>query len=250
MRIVLPPSETKRSGGLPGTTVKWDGLVLPELTPTRRANVADLLTLGKDPSRAAAALGLGTKNLDYLEDNRSVVSSATLPAIERYTGVLYDALHYSSLSDSAQATAAESVWIFSALFGPLRASDLIPRYRLSWDTKLPGDSLKNRWRSHAKQIWGTEFTIDLRSEGYRDLAPLIEGSGVFVKFVRDASGTLAVGHANKATKGHMVRALLTQSAELATAEDFVRWARGAGWSATQSISLPNEVLVAAGPPQA
>ena len=59
--------------------------------------------------------------------------ASTTPAILRYTGVLYDALSAGTLPNEALQRLA----IGSALFGVVRAGDLIPHYRLSGDTKLP-----------------------------------------------------------------------------------------------------------------
>ncbi len=236
MRIVLPPSETKRSGGSSELPLDWDALVLPELTKTRAGIARDLLALCRRPRHAAQILGLGPKNMDYLESNRALLDSATLPAIERYTGVVFDSLDYASLSDSSRAAAHQSLWIFSALFGPLRATDPIPRYRLSFDSRIPGESLKARWLPQADRMWADIFTVDLRSEGYRDLAPLPPGHGVFVRFVRDLAGQRAVGHANKATKGQLVRALLESPHTPGNVEELLEWATNRGWK----MAVPQE----------
>jgi cytoplasmic iron level regulating protein YaaA (DUF328/UPF0246 family) len=216
---------------------------VPELTKTRAGIARDLLALCRRPQHAAQILGLGPKNMDYLESNRALLDSATLPAIERYTGVVFDALDYASLSDSSRAVAHQSLWIFSALFGPLRATDPIPRYRLSFDTRIPGESLKARWLPQADRMWADTFTIDLRSEGYRDLAPLPPGRGVFVRFVRDLAGQRAVGHANKATKGRLVRALILQGPELSDVSELCDWGHGNGWNFQPSDSTEDVHLV-------
>ncbi len=60
-----------------------------------------------------------------------------MPAIERYTGVLYDALDIGSLRGSAATRARTRLAVGSALFGLVRADDPVPAYRLSASSKLP-----------------------------------------------------------------------------------------------------------------
>jgi cytoplasmic iron level regulating protein YaaA (DUF328/UPF0246 family) len=243
MRIVLPPSETKRAGGQAGSQLEWSSLVLPELTATREQIAADLVTLSAS-SGAEKALGLGAKGAEWLEANLALLSSPVMPAIERYTGVVFDALGYDSMNEGARQRVAECVWLFSALFGPILADDLIPRYRLSFDSKLPGQSLKSRWGPRAQAIWAHDFTLDLRSEGYRALAPLTPGSGVFVRVVKDLSGGAAAGHANKATKGRFVRAVVDSGARFNSGDDVLAWADDHGFEMAPRTDAPGELLLA------
>ena len=243
MRIVLPPSETKTPGGLENSRLDWDSLVFPELSPTRQAIAEDLALLCADRDLAARALGLGARNLDQISDNLQLEHSPVMPAIQRYTGVVFEALGYHQLDNAASNRAKNHVWLFSALFGPLRATDLIPRYRLSWDSSIPGESLKLRWQRHRHTVWGEEFTIDLRSEGYRLLSPLPEGAGVFVRVVKDLSGGQAAGHANKATKGRVVRMLLEDTAVISSVADFLSWGWSKGLAVAEVPENPDEVLL-------
>lgn len=244
MRIVLPPSETKTPGGQSGSTLDWAALALPRLTATRQAIASDLAVLCRDEQAAAKALGLGPKSLSDIADNLQLESSPVMPAIERYTGVLFDALDYGSLGTEVAARADQTVWLFSALFGPLRATDLIPRYRLSFDSKVPGVPLKNRWLPHTDDIWAGEFSVDLRSEGYRALAPLPAGAGVFVKVVKSVEGAAAVGHANKGTKGRFVRQMVTDAVTVTSAAELVAWGARHGYTMAASPEGPDEVLLA------
>lgn len=243
MRIVLPPSETKQPGGRDDSRLDWASLVLPELTSTREAIAADLIALSASP-QASKALGLGSKGAEWLEANKELLSSPVMPAIERYTGVVFDALSYATLDDAGRVRAGEMLWLFSALFGPILATDLIPRYRLSFDSKLPGESLKARWGAHAKAIWAHDFTIDLRSEGYRALAPLTPGSGVFIRVVKDLSGGVAAGHANKTTKGLFVRSMIDSGARFNSGDDVLAWADDHGWLMAPRTDAPGELLLA------
>jgi len=246
MRIVLPPSETKIPGGRDASHLEWDRLALTELTTVRQEIADDLVALSSDPEAAKKALGLGAKGDDWVLANRELLSSPVMPAIHRYTGVLFDALDIVGLDPAAISRAGESLWLFSALFGPLRAMDEIPRYRLSCDSKLPGANLKSRWQPHAEQIWADDFTIDLRSEGYRALAPLPEGTGVFIRVVKDLDRGAAVGHANKASKGTLVQDLLTTSAQIDSAGKLLDWGSAHGWHFAEVPDNPAQLYLVVG----
>ena len=128
MLIVLPPSETKSFGG-DHPPLDWDSLSFPELNSVRKQIAADLVALD-DPF---TVLGISNKLAAEVEANQQLLTSPTTPAILRYTGVLYDALSADTLPNEALQRLA----IGSALFGVVRAGDLIPHYRLSGGTKLP-----------------------------------------------------------------------------------------------------------------
>ena len=70
------------------------------------------------------------KEADILANKRDIIHEPTMKAIQRYTGVAFDHLDYEALNEKEQAYIDSHVILFSNLFGPLRASDLIPEYRL------------------------------------------------------------------------------------------------------------------------
>jgi len=232
--VVLPPSETKVSGGQDGTCLEWGALSFPAQNPTREALAAQLVELSADLDEARRALKLGPKGDPEVLRNRELMSSPTLPALSRYTGVLYDALDVATLPAASRQWAIEHVVVFSALFGAIRASDPIPAYRLSWDSALPAGKPAAQWASVAGSLWDEVpgFILDLRSEGYRSISPLPENRGVWVNFVRPGSrgSRKPLGHANKATKGRLTRALALVTAEVSSVAELVAWGTHAGFS--------------------
>lgn len=241
MRIVLPPSETKQAGGNP-TPLDFGQLALPELVEVRELLLRGLEKLCLDEERAKKALQLGPKLTSLVGENLRLRSAPTLPALTRYTGVVYDALDYPRLGAAQRARADRMLWVFSALFGPLRATDEIPAYRFSAGTKLPGVNLAKVWGAHRERIFAGDFTIDLRSEAYRALCPLSLGSGVFVRVVTNQpGGRVAVGHANKATKGALVRQMVASGADITSVEELVAWGRDHGYRFEPDQDLVDEV---------
>ena len=61
-------------------------------------------------------------------------------AIEAYTGVVFKAFDYESLSADDKIVTAESVRLISSLYGWLRPDDIVKPYRMEFTTRLaPGD---------------------------------------------------------------------------------------------------------------
>ncbi|HWH97496.1 MAG TPA: peroxide stress protein YaaA, partial [Pseudolysinimonas sp.] len=172
MLIILPPSETKRDGG-DGPPLDLAALSFPELTGARRQALAALKALSRNLSAAAGMLRLGPSSATEAARNRVVTTSPTMPAIDRYDGVLYDELDAASLSIDARRFAAQHLAIGSALFGLCGALDPIPGYRLSHDSRLPGTTLGKIWRAPLTAVLASRegLVLDMRSEGYAALGP-------------------------------------------------------------------------------
>lgn len=211
MLIVLPPSETKAGGGR-GAPLDLDALSLPTLTPIRRKLAEAIVSLADDHHASRKALGLGPWATPDIERNAQLWTSPTRPAIERYTGVLFDALDYPSLTRGAKNKAIERLAVGSALFGVVRAGDLIPAYRLSAGSKLPGfRTLAAEWKpalTEALSALGEDVVIDLRSGGYQQLGPVPDAITVTVLTEGTDGKRTVVSHFSKHHKGVMARSLI------------------------------------------
>jgi cytoplasmic iron level regulating protein YaaA (DUF328/UPF0246 family) len=213
--VLLPPSETKHPGG-EGASLDLAALSAPELTPVRTELTETLVKLAADSPASRAALGLSPKQDDEIARNAALWTSPTLPALARYTGVLYDALDLPSLTRAQRARAAQRLAVGSALFGLLRADDPIPAYRLSAGSTLPGlPTLRSIWRpALAPVLAGFDgLVVDLRSGSYAALAPVPGAVTVQVLSERPDGTRTVVSHFNKAHKGRLARLLATTTAE-------------------------------------
>ncbi len=144
--VLLPPSETKRDGG-DGPPLRLDALSHPALDAVRKALVDELVVLAANPHACRRALGLSAAQDAEIARNAALWTSPTMPALHRYTGVLYDALDVGSLRGAAAGRARTRLAVGSALFGLLRADDPVPAYRLSAGSALPGaGTLAARWK--------------------------------------------------------------------------------------------------------
>lgn len=210
MRVILPPSETKSDGG-DGAPLDLDLLSLPECNPVRKQLGDAIVELAADLDASRKALGLGQTQLAEVDRNADLWLSPTRPAIERYTGVLYDALDYPSLTKASKVKAADRLMIGSGLFGAVGATDPIPAYRLSGGSKLPGmPTLAKLWKPVLTPALGglDEFIVDLRSGAYLNLGP-VRGSVTVTVVTEAADGSRkVVSHFNKHYKGLITRDLV------------------------------------------
>lgn len=235
MRILLPPSETKRPGGR--QSFSPEELFLASRLEGSRVRVREALaSVSVDEASATKALKLGVKNRDERLHNLALCSSGALSAIERYTGVLYDALGVQDLCAEARRWVDAHVLVQSALFGLLRASDPIPTYRLSASSRLPplGGALAKQWAdAHDGALEGEPYALDLRSKDYAGLAPLpslrARNADYLEVVARSESGEVrALNHFNKAAKGDLVRRLANAAPHVQSRAELLDWAAGAG----------------------
>ncbi|WP_233517906.1 peroxide stress protein YaaA [Geodermatophilus marinus] len=213
--LLVPPSETKAPGG-DGAPLDLAGLSHPELTPVRTDLAGVLVGLAADPPAARVALGLSPRQDDEVARNGALFTGPTLPVLERYTGVLYEALDVPSLTRAQRARADRRLAVGSALFGLVRGTDQIPAYRLSAGSALPGrPTLRAVWRPALGPVLGglDELVVDLRSGSYAALAPVPGAVTVDVVSERPDGSRAVVSHANKAYKGRVARLLATTTAE-------------------------------------
>jgi cytoplasmic iron level regulating protein YaaA (DUF328/UPF0246 family) len=221
MIFLLPPSETKEPGGEKPSKV----LSFNQLDSTRQLLQLALVELCKTPRLAAKALKLGPKQLGELQVNQELVSPRCLPAVDRYTGTLYEALTLGGFSAVMRERAKGHVYVQSSLFGMISAVDDIPNYRLSAGSKIPGINLKSLWQLAHADIWSNfskQVVIDLRSNSYAQLAPVPDTiSSYTVEVVlEDSEGNRrALNHFNKKAKGQFVRAALLAKTQPKTVSD-------------------------------
>jgi uncharacterized protein len=209
-------------------------LRFPELTALRRRTVRAVRDLAGDREATIAALRLGPTQYDEVAHNRRLTRSPTMPAVDRYTGVLFDALDAASLCTQARAFLGRHVVIHSAVLGPLGALDPIPTYRLSHDSRLPGIGLKHWWAAPVAAALSSEpgLIIDARSEAYAHLGPVPAGPrSVYLRVVSSAPGgrRRALNHFNKQAKGELVRALAVSGHMFDSVDALIASARRLGF---------------------
>jgi len=188
--ILLPPSEGKALGG---EGPPWQAATM---------RLAEL-----DPGRTKVLRALGRRHPARTEP--------TLPAIERYTGVLYKELDAASLTSVAKRRLEREVLIASGLWGLVAPSDPIPHYKLKMSANIaPLGRLSTFWKPQvtdvlapvvAKRIVWDLLPIEHRAAvDWGRLAPAERRT---VRFVDRRGAT--VSHWNKLLKGALLRWLAT-----------------------------------------
>ncbi|WP_205855911.1 peroxide stress protein YaaA [Phytoactinopolyspora endophytica] len=238
--ILLPPSEGK-SAPSRGSVVNLAKHSFPELSETRQTILSALVEVcQRDTGAAATALGLGPTQADEISRNARLADAPAAPARNVYTGVLYDALGLRNLEGAVARRASRSIVITSGLWGLLRPTDRIPAYRLGGGVSLPGvGALATRWRpaldAVVPALAGQGAIIDLRSTTYEAFwrpDPELARRTAKVRVLHEQNGKRTViSHHSKATKGHVVRAILESGESPRTPVDVAELLATLGWKA-------------------
>lgn len=245
--ILLPPSEGK-TGRSRGRAVDFSTLSFPSLNGVRE-QVLDTLAKVSASADAYDVLGVGASLQAEVARNTRWRTEPAVPVSELYSGVLYDALGYDTLSTGAKRRAGNRLLVVSAAWGALRMSDRVPPYRLSMGTTLPGlGPLAAVWRdplaAALAEVDGV--IVDCRSSTY---VPAWRPSGdqaakwVAVNVVRERDGVRSVvSHNAKHTRGLVARHLLASGKDPGTPKSLHKlvsenWPAeldrvGAGWTLT------------------
>lgn len=214
MLILLPPSEGK-TPAVDGPAVEWENLSFPELNPAR-AKVLEALGTVSAHEDALALLGVGASLRDDVERNTRLHSEPAAPAHQVYSGVLYDALGFKSMTAAQRRKATDSVLVISALWGAIAYGDRVPAYRLSMGTALPDvGRLATFWKAHlpgalAARAEG-QLLVDCRSSTYAAAWTPPAERTVSVNVFSEANGKrTVVSHFAKHTRGELARHLVTR----------------------------------------
>ena len=238
MLLLLPPSEGK-SAPARGRPLELGSLSSPELTAAREEVLAALVGLcAEQPGAARDVLGLGPTQADEVARNAGLRTAATARVDHVYRGVLYEALDLPGLDAAARRRAASRVAVTSALFGLLRPADRVPAYRLSGSVTLPGlGPVAGHWSRHSgpavRAAARDGLVVDLRSTTYAAFwrpsrADAARTCTVRVLHEVDGRRTV-VSHANKATKGRLVRDLLVSGVAPRRPAALAEALRDLGW---------------------
>ena len=232
--ILLPPSEGKAPGG-GGLPWRRDSLSIDldaERTRVIRALAAAMK--GDDASRSKLLDVKGKALAAAVAANRAITKAPTRPAIERYTGVLYDAIEHRSLTAAQRRRLDASVVIFSGLWGAVMPADPIPDYKLKMGAALgPLGKLSTWWREPlsarlAKLAAGRHVWNLLPKEHALAWDPPDGLEQWTVRFLERRNGAMTtVSHDNKSLKGALVRYLLANPG--AEPADLAVWKHPAGY---------------------
>lgn len=209
--LLLPPSEGKAVGGDGPTWAAGAGR-FAELERRRTTLVRRLARVRGGNERLLGASG--NHLLAARRANATLETAPSMPAWQRYTGVVWGGLDVGSLPAAANRRAMSSVVVVSGLLGLVALDDPTPEYRLKMGASLaPYGKLSTWWRpilAEPLTTWAAQrFVVDLLPNEHRVACESADICGVRVAFV-ERDGKVA-GHDAKVAKGRLARHLLTSS---------------------------------------
>ena len=160
MKILIPPSEGKAK-------IKPQEIKFEDTNFVFERSVGQVVRLLNliDNEDLRSIYGTSQEKSElFHRQNEDIFKSRCAPAINRYTGVVYQHLDWESLSKEAQEYMNKNVLIFSGLFGMTTPSTLIPDYKL----KMNVLSLQYHWAPILTEaLKDEELIFDLLPQVYR-----------------------------------------------------------------------------------
>lgn len=214
LKILFSPAEGKKSGG---------SLHVEELLGSNEARQGilnaynDIIKTG-DEEKIKALFGF--KKFDdckpYICD---LFDTSYMYAIERYNGVAYDYLDYTSLHVDTQKYIKQNTIIFSNLYGPILGGDTIANYKVKQGNEIgdfiPDKFYKDRFSYQLDLYLSNDEILDLRA-GYYDKFYKITKPYTILKFLKDGK---TVSHWAKAYRGLVLKAVA--NANINSLEEFM-----------------------------
>jgi cytoplasmic iron level regulating protein YaaA (DUF328/UPF0246 family) len=212
MKILLAPSESKERGG--EDSFSPQSLLFETLLPKRMKILhayTNVLQQG-DMQVLSKMFGI-KKEVDIRRYSADIIHELTMKSILRYTGVAFDYLDYKGLDKETQDYIDSHVILFSNLFGPLSASDLIPDYKLKQGESIADIKTEKFYNEHSRLLLeaylAKDEVLDLRS-GFYNKFYTPQKSYTTLKFIKEGK---VVSHWAKAYRGIVLRAVAQNKIE-------------------------------------
>lgn len=208
--LLLPPSEGKVAAG-DGPGWAPDQGQFAGLAP-QRLRVANALRR----ARGGTAKQLGARG-DLLNRaraaNRSLIGAATLPAWRRFSGVVWEALDPETLRAPARRRAEAGILVVSAVTGVSAWNDPVPDFRLKLSVSVPPiGRVATFWQSPLSTALNDRLAghtvVDLLPNEHRAAWIPDPDRCELIRPVLATPDGKPAGHAGKAAKGRLARALL------------------------------------------
>ena len=200
LKILFSPSEGKNSGGDSEEKDLFGALnARDEILQEYKK-----IVLSQDEELVKELFGI-KKSAECQNYIDALSSSKLMPALERYSGVAYEYLKFSSLSESEQEYLKKNTIIFSNLYGPLLGGDPILNYKVKQGNNIgeivPDKFYKERFSYQLDLYLGEHEILDLRA-GYYDKFYKTSKTYTTLKFLKDGK---SVSHWAKAYRGIVLR---------------------------------------------
>lgn len=215
LKVLFSPSEGKNSGGDEKPKNLFGA-------PDARKEILDTynnIVLSGDEEKIKQLFGFKkfSECEPYVND---IYNSPLMPAIQRYQGVAYDYLKYSSLTPDAQNFLKSNTLIFSNLYGPVLGGDTIANYKVKQGNNIgdiaPDKFYKERFSYQLDLYLGGHDVLDLRA-GYYNKFYKLSQPYTTLKFLKNGK---TVSHWAKAYRGIVLREIA--KAGINTLDEFMK----------------------------
>jgi len=201
MKILFSPSEGKTTLTT-NESINQNSFIFPELYEKRKYILDEYNKYIHSLDDEELNNYFGIKNgIDF---RVNIFKEKTCKAIERYDGVAYDYLDYKNLSNQVQRYIEENVLIFSNLFGPIKANDLLPIYRMKQGRNLPNIEIDKYYKKEFSKTldeYLDDEILDLRA-GHYDKFYKPTKQYITMKFIKNSK---VISHWAKAYRGIVLK---------------------------------------------
>lgn len=194
--FLLPPSEGKTASGVVGEEALSFSFDKPHAIAS---NVTE-----KDLKCT------GNRYEEGVSLNKQLVSMTQLevkPAIDRYSGVMYNAIDHAWMTDQGKEFFNENFLIFSGMYGKVRPMDMIGNYKLPIETKTLAKYWQENITKSLNESWA-EYIVNLLPLSYmkmidfKTLVPKV----VNINFQVEKNGKIVkMAHWVKKVKGEWIK---------------------------------------------
>lgn len=212
MKILFSPSEDKVTGGILKEISK-DDFIFENLYEKRVEifkKYQDYILKSSDKD-LQKFFGLSKiSQINELKQNSQ--NQKLLKAVLRYSGVGYKALDYETLNDESRKFIDQNVLIFSNVFGPILAKNLVPFYKIKQGENLPDLDIAKFYKDNFSDIldkYLNDEILDLRA-GFYEKFYEIKKPFYSLKFLK--SGKI-LSHWAKFYRGFVLRKIAQNKAD-------------------------------------
>ena len=211
MKYLIPPSEGKAK-------IKGSDIKFKDTKFVYEKNVQEIVTLLEliDDEDLTSIYGTSQEKSElFHRQNEDIFNSNCAHAIERYTGIVYKNLDWSSFSKKEKQFMDSYFYIFSGLFGMVKPLTLIPNYKL----KMNVLSLEHHWKETlTNTLKDEDLVIDLLPQVHRK-AYVPQDNVKKIDFIVMKKGKKAsAGHFGKAVKGQLIKYIVQN--QITSIDDF------------------------------
>lgn len=214
-KILLPPSEGKIIGGRERYILAKKQNSFNFLEKDRDFLLQELLEFisKADENHLEKLFSVKTNFKQITDLLQNFDQKLTLPAIQRYSGVMFNAMDYNSLDQNQKNNADNSILFIDALFGLLTTQDLIPNYKLSISAKFSDFKIDNYWKNILKnilkEIVQDKIILDILPQAHRKVINIKNNNYYLINFFTIKNNQVKnAGHISKKLKGEFIRYIL------------------------------------------